>query len=181
MLKRMMVVTAVASLTLLAGSVRADAQQYPPAASFCTISDTTPTPGQSVTITCGGYAAGAEVTFTFFSAPVVLGTAVADADGQVSLTAEIPSYASLGAHTITASGAAAVGGTLTQTIHLTVVGAGSADAGTRVPGTVSGTLPTTGSNNSMPLARAGALLLAVGGVAVLVTRRRRAEARVTVG
>ena len=121
------------------------------------------------------------MTFTFFSAPVVLGTAVADADGQVSLTAEVPSYASLGAHTITASGAAAVGGTLTQTIHLTVVGAGSADAGTRVPGTVSGTLPTTGSNNSMPLARAGALLLAVGGVAVLVTRRRRAEARVTVG
>lgn len=177
MFKRTVLVTAVASIALLAGPVRADAQQYPPADTFCTISDTTPVPGQDVALTCGGYAAGATVTVTFFSSPVTLGTTTADADGVATLTTEIPSNAAVGRHSITTSGAAATGGTLTQVIYITVVAAGAAGAGTQVPATVSGALPTTGSDGTMPLVRAGALLLAVGGVAVLATRRRRAEAQ----
>ena len=154
---------------LLALGTRADAQQYPPAANFLTVSDTTPTPGQTITITTGTYLSGSSITVTFFSQPVPLGSAVANAVGEGTLSATIPANASLGAHTITAEGTTAAG-PLTQSVSVTVVAAdGGAGAGTgaRTP------LPRTGDDMSLPLARAAVVLVAAGGALLLVTRRRR--------
>jgi LPXTG-motif cell wall-anchored protein len=176
MLKRTMLAALAVTAALTLGAAAAGAQ-YPPPPNFCTVSDTTPTPGQSITLTCGTYVAGSTVTFTFFSAPVTLGSATADANGVVTATVTIPADATLGEHTITATGPAAAGGTLTNSVGITVVGAGQAGAGTFVPGTFTGALPRTGNDSSLPLARAGALLLAVGGVLVLAARRRRAESQ----
>lgn len=178
MLKRTMLVAVAVSATLVLGAATAGAQVYPPPANFCTISDTTPTPGQTVTISCGTYLAGATVTFTFLSTPVVLGTVTADANGVATLTTAIPSDATLGDHTITVTGESAAG-PLTQTIPLTVVSAG-AGAGAGGVATGAGGLPRTGTDSSLPLARTAALLIAVGGVLVLAARRRRAEADVPV-
>ena len=133
------------------------------------MSDTTPTPGQTITISSGTYLAGSSVTVTFFSQPVPLGSAVANAIGEGTLSATIPANASLGAHTITAEGTT-VAGPLSQSVSITVVAADSgagAGSGARSP------LPRTGDDLSMPLARAAVVLVVAGGALLLVTRRRR--------
>src|SRR3546814_3577248 len=52
----------------------------------------------------GGFLSSSTSTFTLFSAPVVLGTATANAQGVVSLTATIPASTTPGAHRIEVSG-----------------------------------------------------------------------------
>lgn len=64
-----------------------------------------PTQGQSIIVSGGGFTPGATVTFEFRSTPVVIGTAVADGSGVATATVIIPSNATLGAHSITMSGA----------------------------------------------------------------------------
>lgn len=176
MLKRLLLVAGL-TLGLIAAGAPAEAQQYPPAVTGCTVTDTTVTPGQSITITCSGYLGGVTVTFTFFSQPVDLGSATADASGVESFSATIPSNAAVGAHTITATGASA-SGTLTNSVAVTVVGAGAGAAGAGATG--AGDLPRTGDDTSIPLARVAALLVAAGGIALFFARRRKSTADVSV-
>jgi LPXTG-motif cell wall-anchored protein len=154
----------------------AGAQQYPPAANFIALSDTTLVPGQTFTITAGVFLPGSTVTFTFLSDPVNLGSAIANAVGTASASATVPVDAPLGAHTVTASGQSA-DGPLTLSASVTVVpaaGAGGAGAGAGA-----GNLPRTGDDTSIPLTRVAAVLLAGGGVLVFTARRRRhAKAKV---
>ncbi|CAN5116079.1 hypothetical protein BH18ACT4_BH18ACT4_08810 [soil metagenome] len=105
MLKRTLAVAGlvVVAIVALTASV-AQAQQYPPAVNFITVSDSTPFRGQSIVVTSGTYAAGADVDHELNSAPVFLGTAVADADGIAQITVTIPTNTTLGEHTIVASG-----------------------------------------------------------------------------
>ena len=180
MLKRTMLVAVAVSAALALGAAAAGAQVYPTPTLFATISDTTPTPGETVTVTAGGYVPGATVTVTLEPEGIVLGTATADADGTITLTFTIPSNLSLGDHAITVAGETAAG-IVAQSIPITIVAAGGAGGGTQISGTVTGGvsgtvtgggLPRTGSDSDLPLARAAAFLVAIGGVLVLTARRR---------
>ncbi len=171
MMKRAMAL-ALVLVGLMAAPVAA--QQYPPADNSITVSDTTPTPGQTVTITAKTFLPGSTVSFTLASAPVGLGTAAADAAGVSTIDAAIPADTTLGPHTITASGQAA-DGPLSLTAAITVVSADGAAA----PGTGSGSLPRTGDDTSIPLAKIGLALAAVGGVLTAFAAKRRKHATVT--
>jgi LPXTG-motif cell wall-anchored protein len=141
MLKRMLVVV-VALVGILALAVPARGQQYPPEELFIFVSDTTPTPGQTITVTAGTFAPGSTVTITFRSTPRVLGEddddEGADESGRVVRDVTIPADATLGTHTITASGTAPSGAPRSLSTTVTVVpagaGAGAPGAGVGAPG-----------------------------------------------
>lgn len=173
MIKRALTVV-IAVGALLAVSTPAQSQEYPPPANGVFISDSTVFAGQVIIIQAGVFAPGSTVTFNFFSQPVLLGTAAADASGIATLEATIPTNATPGTHTIVASGIAPDGSPLEVSTTITVVADG-ADGAAVGGGAAGGDLPRTGSN-SVPVARIGAALLAVGGGLLFVTRRRRAAA-----
>jgi hypothetical protein len=167
MVKRMVVAAALA-LGLLAAP--AAAQQYPPAQNGLTVSDTTPTPGQTIDITVQTCAPGSSVTVTLDSDQVVLGTPTADSSGVARLSATIPANTSLGAHTIIAVCTGADDAPLRLTAAINVVSAGGAGSG------AGGGLPRTGDDSSLPLARIGLALLAAGGVVTAIAAKRRKAA-----
>jgi LPXTG-motif cell wall-anchored protein len=107
-----------------------------------TVSDTSPEPGQEITVEGSGAADGGTVSATLDGTEV--GTGTADAQGDFTFTATIPSTAT-GSETLAVSCGPNRG---TFPITLTVV-AGS------------GTLPATGSD-SLPLAWIGLGVLAAG-------------------
>ncbi|WNI19295.1 hypothetical protein [Actinacidiphila sp. ITFR-21] len=80
------------------------------------VTDTTPVPGQSVTLNGSGYRSGENVAFTLDS--VALGSAVADSRGTVLLTAVIPAAEAFGSAAVSAVGAGS-GRTETATVHVT--------------------------------------------------------------
>jgi LPXTG-motif cell wall-anchored protein len=162
---------AAAAMALVLMAAPAAAQQYPPAVNSLTVSDTTPTPGQTIGIEGRTFAAGATVTVTLASDPVVIGTAAADPSGVVSLQATIPAATPLGLHTITATGQAPDGSELSVSVSITVVAAdGTGDSAT------GGSLPRTGDDSSIPLAKVGLALAAIGGVVTAVAAKRRKSA-----
>jgi hypothetical protein len=167
MVKRMVVAAALA-LGLLAAP--AAAQQYPPAQNGLTVSDTTPTPGQTIDITVQTCAPGSSVTVTLDSDQVVLGTPTADSSGVARLSATIPANTSLGAHTIIAVCTGADDAPLRLTAAINVVSAGGAGSG------AGGGLPRTGDDSSLPRARIGLALLAAGGVVTAIAAKRRKAA-----
>ena len=165
MVKRLLMVGVVV-LTALAAP--AAAQQYPPAVNSLTVSDTTPTPGQTISIEGCTFAAGSTTTVALTTVPVTLGTPTADAAGVIRLDGTIPADITLGSHTLTATGPAPDGTTLSLSLTLNVVAAGGSGSGTG-----SGPLPNTGSDSSIPLAQVGLGLAALGGVVVALAGRRR--------
>jgi hypothetical protein len=154
-------VLGLAALLMLVLSPAALAQDSPPGGGGLTASDTTPAPGQAITLTAAGFQVGSTVTFDLFSAPVRLGTAVANTGGTATLTATIPASTPAGSHHIEASGTGANGQPRTISVAITVTGSGSG-----------GTVPVTGSNSSKPMAEMGVGAVALGGLLVLVARRR---------
>lgn len=187
MAKRLLLVIGLALGLALVGAAPSGAQEdddgYPPDgdADFITVDDTTVVVGQTITVTSGTYAAGAAVSHTFASQPIDIGTATAGSNGVAVLSATVPNVAP-GAHTITATGEDDTGGTLTQSVGVTVVAAAEDDddddLAAAVPGAAApgadGGLPVTG-DDSLPLLRVGAVLLAAGGLLVFLTRRNRGE------
>jgi 5'-nucleotidase len=169
MVKRLIV---CAALGVVALAAPAAAQQYPPAINSLTVSDTTPTPGQTITIEARTCEPGSTVTFSLGPGAVTLASATADAAGVATVQATIPADTPLGAHTITATCPAPDGSTLTLSLAITVVPAGAATGGD--PG--SGALPRTGQDSSLPLARIGLGLAAIGGVLTAVAAKRRKSA-----
>lgn len=174
--KRMLVAIATVGLVAAFAAAPAGGQEYPPDEDFITVDDTTVVVGQTITITSGTYVAGSAVSHTFASQPVDIGTATAGSDGVAVLTATVPNVAP-GAHTITATGEDDTGGTLSQSVAITVVAAGD-DAADDDEGVAAGArgaagaLPRTG-DDSLPLLRVGAVLIAAGGLLLFLTRRRR--------
>ena len=180
MIKRL---AAVMALTVLGMAAPAFAQQYPPSVNFLTISDTTPSPGETITITGQTFQTGSTITLTLHSEPVVLGSATADAAGKMALQATIPADLPLGSHTITADGTAPDGSPLSLSVSLTVVPAAGSGAGNGANGNggSSGNLPRTGSEWTLFLAKLGIGLAAAGGVFTAVAAKRRKSALVTAG
>src|SRR5262245_43530800 len=164
---------AAVALAVVAMAAPAGAQQYPPAVNSLTISDTTPSPGQTITIEGRTFAQGSSVTLTLFSDPVVLGSAVADAAGVIALQATIPADLPLGAPPVTAPSPPPDGPPLSRSVSLTVVPAQGAGAGA---GAGSGNLPRTGSDSSIPLAKLGLGLAAAGGLITAIAAKRRKAA-----
>jgi LPXTG-motif cell wall-anchored protein len=161
---------AAAALTVVMMAAPAAAQQYPPSVNSLTVSDTTPTPGQVVDIEGRTCAPGVTVTVTLATTSVVLGTPTADAAGVFSLRATIPADTPLGPHTITAVCEAPDGSELSQSVSINVVAAGGAGAAAESP---AGSLPRTGDDSSVPLAKLGLALAAIGGVATAIASKRR--------
>ncbi len=128
------------------------------------VSDTTPAPGAPVTVSGSGFGAGTTVTVVMYSTPVELGTAVADAAGQVSLGVTIPSSVAPGSsHRIELQGVDADGNPRTVTQAITIAG-GSSSGGA--------SLAQTGAT-LIPILVGASLLVVVGGLLVATGRLRR--------
>lgn len=173
---------------LLVAASPAGGQQYPPGTFFLSLSATTVVPGQTITAT-GRLTPGAtSVSFAFFSDEDDLGDEAPDEDGNFSASLTIPSNATAGEHTITATDN--TGRSVSSGVTVVAAGAGGAGAGgagaggagaagagagvTGVGATgATGGLPRTGDDLGVPLLRVGAVLLALGGLLVFMTRSRR--------
>lgn len=153
-------------LTVVAAGPAA-AQQYPPAENSLVISDTRPTPGQTISITARTFSPGCPVTVVLDPGGVPLGSGPADAEGVLTLDVTVPEDTELGAHTIVVSCAG-----LELTGRIVVVAAQAAAAPAGPP---EGALPETGGD-SLPLAQAGVVLLAIGGLVTAVATKRRKAA-----
>jgi uncharacterized repeat protein (TIGR02543 family) len=64
----------------------------------------TAVPGARLTVAGSGFVPGSRVELVVYSTPVPLGTATADADGEISLGVVLPAELDLGAHAIVARG-----------------------------------------------------------------------------
>jgi len=131
-----------------------------------TLTPTSVTPGQTVTVTASGFNAGALVTFTISPNSLVMGTATADSKGVATLDWAVPADFPLGSHMVNADGDGC--SDPANVAELTVVSAVSQTQ------PASGTLPRTGNDYSN-LLRIGILLIAAGGLVVLATRKRSSQ------
>lgn len=179
---RRTVAAAVAGLAValsLAGAARpAGAQTYGPQPLGITCSLSIGTSGISLVCTTSGFQPGAAVAFTIYSTPMSLGSVAANASGQASLNAALPTNLAGGDHRVEATGTAATGGVVTVATTVTL-------PGTTVEGTATGSqtsraLPRTGFPVGA-LASAGSALVAVGALLVFTTRRRRRQAPALAG
>jgi LPXTG-motif cell wall-anchored protein len=171
MLKRMIAAAALAVMLLAAPAA---AQQYPPAVNSLTVTCPNPQAGNTVDIQGQTFAAGAQVTFTLASEQAVIGTAVANASGIVSAQGvTIPAGTPDGAHTITGTGQAPDGSSLSISTNITVTSGGcSSDVNPNADAT-GGSLPETGDDSSIPLLKLGLVLAAIGGIITAVAAKRR--------
>lgn len=172
MLKRIAV---LAGALVALAAAPATAEGYPPGDNLLTVSDTSPCPGDTVTITAQTFIPGTPVELSLDTTH--LGSPVADGEGVVTIETTIPEGTALGDHIVTAIG----GGIEEADLHLTsTIDVVSCDAA--APTTVassgggSGGLPTTGSDSTMMLLRVGLALAALGGVLLAVTTKRRHSA-----
>ena len=150
MIRRMLILAAVA-LVVLAPAAHA---QYGGDGSI-SVDDSTVTRGQTITVTVDGCEPGEEVTFFFDGSAA--GSATADDTGTATGTVTVPSDASAGDHVISNSCNDA---TITVTVEVAAAT------------TTGAALPRTGSDSSLPLAKVAIVLIAAGGLLVLVSRDR---------
>ena len=120
-------------------------------------------PGTQITKILKGFKPGEKVTVVLHSTPTVLGTFTADANGVVTATFTVPAGTAAGTHTLVFEGNQ---GSYFQEAFQVAAAAQTAS---------SGGLAYTGADVAVPLALGGALVLAGGG-ALLVSRRRTAQA-----
>lgn len=132
-------------------------------------------PGQKLTVTADGFAAGAPITFGIYSTPRQLATATADASGGVTVQLTLPTDL-FGEHTIVASGLDSNGHLrfVTQTIMIEKAAVTPDPKPTDPSGSGSdpSSLAGTGVSEGLPTVGMFAVLLLVAG-ALLVVRRRR--------
>lgn len=148
-------------LVALAGPVSAGEAYEPPPG--IEVDDSTPGPGDTVTISGESCAIGAEVTITLAGEEVA--TATVGDDGTFTATFEVPADAAPGDYEVEVIGCGA------EVLGTTITVSGPAPT----PGG-SGALPETGSSDTEPLVRTGAVLLAAGAVLVFAVRRRQQAA-----
>jgi hypothetical protein len=154
------------------------AQEYPPTAGTLAVSDTSVAPGDPVTVSGDGYAAGTDITITFESEPVVIGNVRADAAGAFTTQVRIPADASPGNHTIKATGLGADGGPRVTSAAIFVEGGSAGPGGGRsaesppATATRSGRLAFTGLESLLLSAVGVGLVVAGFGLATMARRRR---------
>lgn len=121
----------------------------------------------SETLSGSGMEPGETVNLQVFSSPIELGTTQADASGNFTATVTLPSSLAAGQHTIVATGE-----TSGTTASFAITVAASTTSAT-VPSNSTG-LAFTGADIGA-LAGVGALAIALGGLFILSTRRRRSR------
>lgn len=137
--------------------------QYDPAGPL-PVSDTTPEPGDPVTVSGSGFDPGSEVKVTIESDPVLLATVTATASGSFSVDVTIPSSFT-GVHTLEATGIAPDGSVRVLATQITI-------AGGELPDTSAGQLLKGLSDDTLVLGLAAAGVLLVTGTVLLLARRR---------
>ena len=162
----------VTALVGLAGPAQAQDPKYPasPAprqeGAGAGASDTTPAPGQQVTVSSGAgtFTPGSTVTVTVGGE--VVGTVTAGADGSAVITITAPTTP--GRFQVVFSGTDD-GAAATESIALTVQAAAAGGGG------FAGGLPRTGADAVVPMAASGIALVLAGAGAIVVARRRSSE------
>jgi hypothetical protein len=141
--------------------------------------------GAAVELSAVGLSPGSAVTLTMFSTPVVLFSGAARADGSVAATATLPTVFEPGAHRLVLDAIAADGTTVSRTVWFSVLQNGTIGAVSEVGpvGVLRAAAPTatarpgalaqTGADTSAQ-GLGGVLLLALGTLAVALSRRRTA-------
>lgn len=132
-------------------------------------------PGQEMELVATGFQPGETVAFYLHSEPVLLGTAVADADGVARLTVAVPADVPAGAHTVYATGGTS-GRWAALPVELAVPVAAPVPAAatpTAAPTAADAALATTGAEGGVLTTLAWTLLLA-GAALVVLARRVRA-------
>jgi LPXTG-motif cell wall-anchored protein len=166
-MKRIGVMFAVTMIGLL-GLAGAAGAGYP-STPFVTGSDSTVTPGQSVTVVGHNLDPGSASSADLNSVTVSLGGKTVESDGTVTYTTTVPASFT-GPHNITIHGLS--NGVPVDLVFEFVV------SGQATPGgsTGGGAIPRTGSSSALPMTGIGVSLLAVGAGAVYLARRRRVAA-----
>ena len=132
------------------------------------VSDTTLAPGEPVTTLYTGFNPNELVLMLMASNPVVIGSANADANGNVAITGNIPANASAGSHTL-ALYAPVSGFGAKQPITITASGSSSGSgSGIQSPNVDPNTLPATGRGVDLTL---GAYLMLIIGLGIVASRR----------
>ncbi|NDH46272.1 MAG: hypothetical protein EBX99_00195 [Acidimicrobiia bacterium] len=135
------------------------------------VSDSSLDPGESVTTLYTGFNANELVLMLMASNPVVIGSANADANGNVAITGIIPSSASAGSHTL-ALYAPVSGFGAKQSITINAPGSGSASgSGTSSGGSANvdpNTLPATGAGTNPSVL---AFMLLIVGLGLMASQR----------
>lgn len=132
---------------------------------------TNPAPGESIEISGTGFTPGETVRLELHSTPVVLGTVVADSDGNFRVKVKIPASTPSGAHTIYAIGQTS-GKTVTAAVTVTGASPASPDSPSS-PQARSANLAATGGEIS-PWMLTGSLVLLLAGGMLLRSHRRTA-------
>lgn len=152
-----------AALVALVGAVTALAAQpahaYPVTEGSLTVVTGSLVQGGTVTATGGGFLSGTPVSIDVQSDPIHLADVYADVSGWISAEVTIPTGMEAGTHYLTATGAAAGGGTNVLSISFTVSDSTS-------------TLATTG-RMILRWTVLSLLMIIMGFVLVLVSRRQR--------
>lgn len=154
MIRRMFTLGAMALMAFMVLAPAAQAQYTPPGNPGASVSDSTVSSGDTVTVTASGCEVGSTVDFFLDGNP--LGSGVADANGDAS--ADVVISGSPGTHTISNS---------CNDLTVPVVIAGGATAGA---------LPRTGTDSSLPLAKIAAVLIVAGGLLIIAARKRSVTA-----
>ncbi|MER7274684.1 hypothetical protein ABT369_09525 [Dactylosporangium sp. NPDC000244] len=113
--------------------------------------DTTPQPGQTITITGSGYKPNTTITVAIYSTPVTVGTVTTDGTGAFSATVTVPAGLAPGSHTLVAAGLAPDNTVRYLTAAVTVVPTAVA----------TGPLPVTGAAVT-GLAQLGSIAVIIG-------------------
>ncbi len=121
-------------------------------------------PCSSTTITGSGFQPSESVTITLIHAPTVLGTATTDSSGSFSASVTIPSGTAPGSYTAVSTGSSGDSASTGLTV-------GSGGCGVTLATSSSG-LAFTGADIAAMVGVA-AVAIGLGGMLVLVTRRRR--------
>jgi hypothetical protein len=172
MLKKLLAVVAVTTMALVASVGVSSAQgpppggpPYPPPRNIIIAPgnpDLVFNPGGPATFQAECFLPGSTVTFALDG--VVLGTAIANADGVATITTTIPADTPLGPATVTATGTGCDGEALSLALGVTI---SAAQAPTEP-------LPRTGSDTTLPLAQIAVATIVAGGFLLIMANKRRA-------
>ncbi len=166
----------LAGVAVLGLGTPAFAQDYPPANEPATISDSTPVPGQRVTVNsgAGSFAPGSKVDVMVLprsgAESVDRGvntTRMADASGNLTVTFRVPENTPPGRFSVVFSN-----DTNRVVVPFTVVAAAASGPGQAQRPSGSG-LPLTGADQIVPLTITGVALVGIGAGIVVASRRRR--------
>jgi hypothetical protein len=131
-----------------------------------------PVAGAPVTVFASGLQAGAAYSVTVRSTPIVIGSGVVLANGQIATTVNLPAGLAAGSHSITLVSTAANGAAYSSVLYFTVSASGTLLA---ISNTAPARLAATGVDLMVPSLIAGGLLVAGLALAGTSAYRRRSN------